>query len=70
MSEEGLLSVLNESEPVKKSEKNFDDARIQKIKKNNKLRDRLSKPKKKKKLENIFIEKNPKKPFFKKNRKD
>ena len=70
MSEEGLLSVLNESEPVKKSEKNFDDARIQKIKKINKLRGRLSKPKKKNKLENIFIEKKTKKPFFTKNRKD
>ena len=34
MSEERLLSVLNELEPVKKSEKNFDDARIEKIKKN------------------------------------
>ena len=28
MSEERLLSALNESEPVKESEKNFDDARI------------------------------------------
>ena len=46
MSEERLLSVLNESESVKKSEENFDDARIEKIKKYfNKLRDRLSKPK-------------------------
>ena len=34
MSEERLLSVLNELEPFKKSEKNFDDARIEKIKKN------------------------------------
>ena len=46
MSEESLLSVLNESETVKESEKNFDDARIEKIKKDfNKLRDRLPKPK-------------------------
>ena len=46
MSEERLLSVLNESESVKESEKNFDDARIEKIKKDfNKLRDRLSKSK-------------------------
>ena len=44
--EERLLSVLNESESVKESEKNFDDARIEKIKKDfNKLRDRLSKSK-------------------------
>ena len=43
MSEERLLSVLNESESVKESEKNFDDARIEKIKKDfNKLRDILS----------------------------
>ena len=46
MSEERLLTVLNESESVKEIEKNFDDARIEKIKKDfNKLRDRLSVPK-------------------------
>ena len=46
MSEERLLSVLNESESAKESEKNIDDARIEKIKKDfNKLRERLSKPK-------------------------
>ena len=46
ISEERLLIVLTESESVKESEKNFDDARIEKIKKDlNKLRDRLSKPK-------------------------
>ena len=46
MSEERLISSINESEPVKKSEKNFDDARIEKTKKDfNKLKDRLSKPK-------------------------
>ena len=33
MSAERLLSVLNESEPVKESEKIFDNARIRKIKK-------------------------------------
>ena len=33
MFEERLLSVLNESEPVKESEKTFDNARIRKIKK-------------------------------------
>ena len=46
MSEERTLSVLNETDSVKESEKNFDDARIEKIKKDfNKLRDRLSKSK-------------------------
>ena len=56
MSEEGLIYSINESESVKKSEKNFDDARIEKIKKDfNKLRDRLSKPKINR-LEKIFIE--------------
>ena len=39
MSEERLLSALNESKSVKDSGKNFDDARIRKIKKINKLRD-------------------------------
>ena len=44
--EERLLSVLNESQAVKESENNFDDARIEKIKKDfKKLKDRLSKPK-------------------------
>ena len=56
MSEERLIYSINESESVKKSEKNFDDARIEKIKKDfNKLRDRLSKPKINR-LEKIFIE--------------
>ena len=42
MSEERLISSINESEPVKESE-NFDKARIEKIKKHfNKLKDRLS----------------------------
>ena len=46
MYEERLLSVLNESKLVKENGKNFDDARIGKIKKDfNKLRDRLSKSK-------------------------
>ena len=31
ISEERLLSVLNNSESAKESEKNFDDARIEKI---------------------------------------
>ena len=40
MSREKLLSSLNESELVNESEKNFDDARIEKIKKDsNELRD-------------------------------
>ena len=33
MSEERLINSINESEPVKESEKNFGDARIEKIKK-------------------------------------
>ena len=33
MSKDRLLSAINESEPVKEYEKNFDDARIEKIKK-------------------------------------
>ena len=46
MYKERLLSFLNESELVKESEKNFDNARIEKIKKDfNELRDWLSKPK-------------------------
>ena len=45
MSQDRLKSSINESEPLKESEKNFDDARIEKIKKDfNKLRDRLFKP--------------------------
>ena len=44
ISKEKLISSINESKPVK--EKNFDDARIKKMKKGfNELRDRLSKPK-------------------------
>ena len=40
MSEEILVNYINESESVKESEKNFDGARIEKIKKDfNKLRD-------------------------------
>ena len=46
MTKERLISSVNEWEPVKESEKKFDDARIEKIKKDfNKLRYRLSKPK-------------------------
>ena len=49
MSKEILLSTLNESKLVKESEKDFDDARIKKIRnKFNKLKDRFSKPKMKK----------------------
>ena len=33
MSDERLLSVLHESESMRESEKNFDDAKIEKIKK-------------------------------------
>ena len=46
MSEERLVRSLDESESVKKSEMNFDDARIEKIKKDfNKLWTRLCKQK-------------------------
>ena len=48
MSEERLLSSLNESESVKENEKNFDDARIEKIKKDfNELRDKTKEIEKK-----------------------
>ena len=46
MSEERLWSSIYESEPVDEIEKNFDDARIERIKKDfNKLRDRFFKSK-------------------------
>ena len=55
MSEERLISSINES-VKKKKEENFDDSRIEKIKIDfNELRDKLSKPKIKG-LEKIFIE--------------
>ena len=61
MSEERLFSVLSESEPVKESEKNFDDAIIEKIKEDfNKLRDRLSKPKIKEIRKGLYRIKNKK----------
>ena len=61
MSEERILSVLNETDSVKESEKNFDDARIEKIKKDfNKLRDRLSKPKMKEIRKDLYRIKNEK----------
>ena len=48
MSEERLLSSLNESESVKETEKNFDDPRIEKIKKDfNELRDKTKEIEKK-----------------------
>ena len=61
MSEERLLSSLNESESAKESDKNFDDASIEKIKKEfNKLRDRLSKPKIKEIRQDLYRIKNKK----------
>ena len=46
MSEERLLSSLNESKSLKKSEKKFGNGRIEKIKKDfNEFRNRLFKPK-------------------------
>ena len=57
----GFLSSINESEPVKESEKNFDDPRIKKIKKDfNKLTDRLSKPKIKEIRKDLYIIENKK----------
>ena len=72
VSKERLLNVLNESEPVKESGKNFDDAKIEKIKKDfSKLRDRLSKPKIKEIRKDLYrIGKKKKKSFHTKNRKD
>ena len=62
MSEEIFLSVLNKSESVKESEKNFDDARIEKIKKDfHKMRDRLSKPKIKEIRKDLYRIENKKK---------
>ena len=55
MSEERLLSSLNKWESVKESERNFDYARIEKMKKYfNELRDRLSKPKIKKIRKDLY----------------
>ena len=55
MSEERLLSSLNKWESVKESERNFDYARIEKVKKYfNELRDRLSKPKIKKIRKDLY----------------
>ena len=69
ISEERLLSVLNNSESAKESEKNFDDARIEKIKKYfHKLRYRFSKQankqNKKKRLEKTFTEQKTKRIFL------
>ena len=62
MSEERLLSSLNESEPVKGSEKNFDDARIEKIKKDfNELRARFFKSKIKEIRKDLYRIENKKK---------
>ena len=61
ISEERLVSSLNESELVKEGEKNFGHARIEKIKeKFNKLRDRLSKPKIKEIRKDLYRRKNKK----------
>ena len=61
MSKERLLSVLSESEFVR-SEKNFDDERLKKIREEfNKLRDRFLKPKIKEIRRNLSEIKNKKK---------
>ena len=55
MSEERLISSINESEPVKESEINCDDARLEKIKKDfKKFRDRISKSKIKEIRKDLF----------------
>ena len=55
MSEERLISSINESEPVKESEINCDDARLENIKKDfNKLGDRISKSKIKEIRKDLF----------------
>ena len=55
MSEEILLNSLNESELVKESEKNFDYAREEKIKKDfNEIRVRFSKTKIKKIRKDLY----------------
>ena len=60
LSKEKLLSALNESESVE-SKNNFDDARIEKIKKDfNELKDRFSKPKIKKIRRGIYEKENKK----------
>ena len=54
MSKERSVSAINESESVE-SEKNFDDAKINQIKKDfNELRDRFFKPKMKKTRRNLY----------------
>ena len=66
MSEERLLSILNESKSAKESEKNFDDARID----FNKLRDRLTNTKIKEIRKDLYRIENKKKSFHGKNKKD
>ena len=55
MSKKRLLSAPNKSETVNESEKNFDDARIKKIRKDfNELRGRFFKPKVKEIRRNLY----------------
>ena len=71
MSEERLLSSLNESESVKESKKNSDDARIKNIKKDfNELKDRFFEPKIKEIRKDIYRIKNIKKSFYTKKNRD
>ena len=71
MSEERLLSSLNESESVKESKKNSDDARIKNIKKDfNELKDRFFEPKIKEIRKDIYRIKNIKKSFHTKKNRD
>ena len=71
MSEERLLSSLNESESVKESKKNSDDARTKNIKKDfNELKDRFFEPKIKEIRKDIYRIKNIKKSFHTKKNRD
>ena len=65
MSEERLLSILNESKSAKESEKNFDDARID----FNKLRDRLTNTKIKEIRKDLYRIENKKNLFTEKIKK-
>ena len=70
MPEERLLSSLKESESVKESEKNFDNARIEKIKKGfNELRDSF-KSKREEIRKDLYKIENKKKSFHSENKRD
>ena len=71
MSKKRLLSALNKSETVNESEKNFDNARIKKIRKGfNELRGRFFKPKIKEIRRNLYEIENKKNLSKIKNKRD